>query len=398
MTHSRPSESPAGADYDVIVVGAGIVGASFALALKESGLKLALVETGAQAPPPQLELDNRVYAISPGRAAFLTDLGVWQALDPARVTPIHAMAIWGDAGGRLDFDALEGGIRELGYIVENALLLAELRRALAAQPNLELFCPVVARTLLWQGGHASLVLSEGTTLRARLIVAADGADSWVRSEAGVEIVAKPYAEMGVVANFTTAAEHGNIARQWFRADGVLAWLPLPGRRISMVWSTPEHAADELLHMAPAQRAEHVAAAGGHCLGSLSPIGEVAAFPLRLLRALQFARPRLALIGDAAHSIHPLAGQGVNLGLQDAALLAQVLQERGPFRDCGEYRLLRRYERKRKEGVLTMQAVTDGLHKLFKHGHPWLGVLRNAGLSLTNRQRWLKRELVQHAIA
>jgi ubiquinone biosynthesis UbiH/UbiF/VisC/COQ6 family hydroxylase len=216
-------------------------------------------------------------------------------------------------------------------------------------------------------------------------------------QAGLGVTTSDYRQMGVVANFAAEKPHGNIARQWFREDGILAWLPMPGNRISIVWSTaPGHAA-ELVSLAPEVLVQKVAQAGNDALGQLQLLTPAVAFPLRLQNAEVMARPRLALVGDAAHLVHPLAGQGVNLGFHDAECLARVLTERGLQADVGDYGLLRRYARARQMDIKAMQVTTDSLHTLFSSDLPGIGTLRNWGMSFTNRQQWLKRRLIAHAM-
>ena len=384
-------------DFDLIIVGGGLVGAACALALKDSGLRLALVETKLPTTlPADTSWDSRVYAISPGSAAFLKHLGVWQALYQQRIAPIHDMHIYGDDGvSQIDFSAYEAGLPELACIAESRLMHDAIWRALQQQQNLQVFCPAQCDEINWMPGRVELRLHGGEVLRAKLVIGADGADSWVRSQAGITAKIRPYQQSGVVANFETEQAHGNIARQWFRSDGALAWLPLPGKRISIVWSAQQDKADELMHLPPHALTDAVAKAGFETLGALHLITPPAAFPLRMVSVDRLIQPRLALIGDAAHAIHPLAGQGVNLGLQDAQQLARLLAAGSP--DCGELGLLRRYERARKEDILALKAVTHGLHMLFNNANPLLARLRNFGFTLTNRQSWIKNKLVQQAL-
>lgn len=384
------------AEYDVLIAGAGIVGAAFAAALNGSGLKLALVEPR---PPvqPTSEWDTRIYAISPGSAEFFEKLGVWQGFNAARIAPVYGMEISGDSGGRLDFDAYAAGLPQLAYIMESGRIQHGLWEALQQQSGLALFGDVQCSEIGWSASGARVALSDGSVLRANLVVAADGGHSWVRGQTDIEVARREYGQLGVVANFECARSHAQIARQWFRSDGALAWLPLPGQRISMVWSAAETHARTLLAMSAEELAECVAQAGGHTLGALRLLGAPAAFPLALTRVDPLVKPGLALIGDAAHGIHPLAGQGVNVGLRDARELAKVLHARGQA-SCGELPLLRRYERARKEDIFAMQMVTNGLHDLFDGGAPGLSRLRNTGLSLTNRLGVVKNLLIQHALA
>lgn len=383
--------------FDIIIVGAGLVGASFAQAMKDSGLKLALVE-GVEPVAPAPEWTSRVFAISPGSIEFLSESGAWQQFDAARIAPVLGMHIYGDDGkASLDFDAHQSGLAELAVIAEVRHMQHGLWRALQRQENLELFCPARCASLRLQEEVAVLRLEDGRELRAALIVGADGRESWVRSQAGMDAEPAPYRQMGVIANFETELPHGDAAWEWFRGDGVLAFLPLPGNRISIVWTAFEERAAELMALPPDEFCRQVQEASHSALGKLTLLSKPSAFPLRLLHLEHLVKARVALIGDAAHNVHPLAGQGVNLGFQDARELAKVLKDRGPQPDCGDYFLLRRYERARKADILAMQLVTDGLQKLFNNRNPALKLVRNLGLSLTGSLPWLKNGLVQHAV-
>lgn len=384
-------------DFDVIIVGGGLVGAAFARALKDSALKLALVEGRPIAPPGPPGQDARVYAVSPGNIAQLNQLGIWPRLGADRQTPIQAMQVFGDAGAEIQFDSLEMGRPELGAIAENQALLTACWQELAGQGNLSQFCPAQCADLAVEDHQAKMTLADGRVLTARLVVGADGAQSWVRNNGGFSATMLGYAQQAVVANFVIEKPHRQVAYQWFRQPDILAWLPLPGRRMSMVWSLPEARAPGLMALDAAAFAEEVARAGQYRLGRLELLTRPLAFPLRLMHMAQFVQPRLALIGDAAHNVHPLAGQGVNLGFQDAWALAEVLGSDAAARDCGDYYLLRRFERARKSDILAMELVTDGLQRLFAADLPLLRLLRNQGLDLTDRQRWLKKHLMQHAI-
>lgn len=385
--------------YDVIIVGAGLVGAACALALRGSGLRVALVEGRAPAPLPADDgWDSRIYAISPASVDFLDRLGIWQALPRDRKQPVEAMHIVGDNGvAALDFNAYESGVAELAYIVESRLMQSALWQRLQEAPDVTLICPAECTGLDVGGESGALSLADGQTLRAQLIVGADGARSWVRTQTGIAAQDKDYHQSGVVANFASAKPHHGIARQWFRPDGILAYLPLPGNRISIVWSTDTAHAQELLSLPPEVFCAEVAQAGRMALGELTLLTPPAAFPLHLIQVGSLTGSRVALIGDAAHQVHPLAGQGVNLGFGDARALAETLKARGP-RDCGDALLLRRYERARKEEILAMQSVTDGLKELFGKRNAAVGAMRNLGLSLTNRSGWLKQALIRHAMS
>jgi ubiquinone biosynthesis UbiH/UbiF/VisC/COQ6 family hydroxylase len=323
---------------------------------------------------------------------------VWDTLDTARIAPIREMRVWGDDGrAQLKFDAYETGVPELGFIAESRLMQDGLWRALQALDNVELVCPASCAALERSDHAASLTLEDGRVLQAQLVVGADGGDSWVRRQAGIGVTTLPYEQLGIVANFETEKPHDGIARQWFMPDGILAWLPLPGQRISIVWSASEARAKDLLEMDGEEFCSVVAQAGHDDLGALRLITPPVGFPLRLQHNETLIAPRLALVGDAAHRVHPLAGHGVNLGFRDVQVLASVLLAKGARADFGDYLLLRRFERARKADILAMQGVTYGLQKLFNNDDPLLGWLRNTGLGVVDRIAPLKRRLMAHAI-
>lgn len=388
--------------YDVLVVGAGLVGSSCAIALARAGLRVGLLDKRALAPIDGVNdsmLDSRVYTVTPGNAAWLESLGIWQRLDRQRVSFIDDMEIWGDneteavANPTLQFSAYGTGLMHLACVLEEKVLRAALWSALPEAGVEVLSADCVG---LEAGAKTALLrLGNGDELQARLVVAADGANSAIRSLAGIAMRIQAYEQQGVVANFEAELPHRHIARQWFMREGVMAWLPLPGNRISMVWSTQNAA--ELLQLDAAALAEMVAGAGGRILGTLKTVTPAQAFPLALQTADAMVQPRLVLIGDAAHQIHPLAGQGVNLGFRDAIVLAEILGSKKQQEDLGSYMLLRRYERARKTDLLEMQLVTHGLHMLFDSDRELTRALRNWGMKALNHQSLLKRQLIGQAV-
>jgi 2-polyprenylphenol 6-hydroxylase len=246
--------------------------------------------------------------------------------------------------------------------------------------------------------EAHLNLKDGRVLRSSLVVAADGADSFVRREAGIAVRVKDYGQTALVANFAAEKPHANIAYQWFQGGAVLALLPLPGNSVSMVWSLPDMEAARLQSLSSDKLCREVETAAKGALGSLKRECPVRSFPLRRLAAARMIARRVALAGDARHVIHPLAGQGLNLGLQDARALAAVLAAREPVRDPGDERLLRRYERGRAEPILAMDAMVEGLFRLFGARNPGVARLRNAGLNLANALPVLKNILMRQAMS
>jgi 2-polyprenylphenol 6-hydroxylase len=378
----------------VLIAGGGPVG--LALAGSLPGFEVQVVEAApARTAPWPDEFDVRVYAVSPGTRTLLRDMGAWDGLDPKRVAPVRRMEIAGDAGATLSFSARAGAA--LAWIVEAGRLTDALEAHALSQPGVEIVRGVRAARFEANAAGASMGLEGGRALAADVLVGADGPDSAVRDALGIAFTERPYGEFGVVANFECERPHGEVARQWFRPDGVLAWLPLPGSRISIVWSTATSHAEELAALPQADLEARVAEAGGRALGHLRLLSPVARFPLRLIEVPDPVVPGAALIGDAAHGVHPLAGQGVNLGFQDVRALATALTERGALERPGDLAVLRRYARARREDVTAMQFVTDRLDRLFASGKPGAYSLRNWGLQLVDSQEWAKDALAARAM-
>lgn len=337
--------------------------------------------------------DARVYALSPGNVEFLRRLGVWQSLPPRRIAPVRAMRIFGDDGAsRLEFDAYRAGVPELAWIVEDATLQDALWQALDVE-----VIPAKIERVDFEAECVHLHFAGGRELATRLLVGADGANSLVRRAAGIAAAEWDYGQTAVVANFRCEKPHADTALQWFQGGAVLALLPLPGDQVSMVWSVPRADAARIEAVEPQQLCREVEAASRSALGALELAAAPRSYALRRLSAQRLVAPRVALAGDAAHVIHPLAGQGLNLGLQDARALGETLAAREPARDPGHLRLLRRYARRRAEPILAMDGVVDGLYSLFKAPGPFAARLRNAGLNLTERMPVLKNVLMRQAM-
>ncbi len=378
-------------EHDLIVVGGGPVGTSIARAV--SGLTVALVAHERRAPraSPAGKFDARVYTLTPGNVAFLRRLG---AMPEERATPVHAMRVHGDGGSRIDFDAYRVGVPALAWTVEDEVL----QDALWAGLRVPLFAPVQCAELSLGEEAARLRLADGRPVSAKLIVGADGAKSFVRERAGIAVKESDYGQAAVVANFACERPHRNTAFQWFQRGPVLALLPLPGHHVSMVWSLPSEQAARVAALEGEALAREVESATQNTLGQLAVVTPARTYPLRRVSASRMVAARVALAGDAAHVVHPLAGQGLNLGLQDARVLVQVLESRAPVRDPGELSLLRRYERARAEPILAMDAMVNGLYRLFSAEGRAAARLRNTGLSLTNRMTLLKNLLIRQAMS
>lgn len=386
-------------NFDVAVIGAGLVGTAFARAAR--GLSVALLASASHAPAARATgaaLDSRLYAISPANAAFLSGLGVWQQMASSRLAPVHAMRIFGDDGrSMLEFDAYRTGVSELAWIVEEAELLSALWQGIEACDGVTVLHGAHCSALEIGTDAARLTLSEGRALNAALVAGADGANSFVRAQAGLGARPEPYGQTAVVANFECERSHQGTAFQWFQGDAVLALLPLPGNRVSMVWSLPEALAGQRMALEAEALCAEVQAASRGVLGALSLVTPARGFPLRRLRLPRIIAPRVALLGDAAHVVHPLAGQGANLGFQDAREFAAVLAARPPRGDAGEVHLLRRYARARAEPVFAMDATVHGLQQLFGARNTAIASFRNTGLQLVDRLPVVKNLLMRHAI-
>lgn len=385
--------------YQAAVIGAGLVGSAAALALARAGLSVALVEP-RQAAAPDDSWDIRVYAISPDSQALLDALGAWPGLDAARTQAVYRMDVHGDASGELLLDAYAAGVPRLATILESARLQQALWQAVEAHGNIDIVCPANVSDVAWASPHSAIALDNGRVLAAELVVGADGAHSMIRQRAGIEAKATPYGQSGVVANFETEKPHRGTAFQWFRrlrpgCGDIVAYLPLPGNRMSLVWSTATEHAQALLALGEAEFCRQVEQAGESRLGGLRLLTRPAAFPLRLMQTDSPVRAGCALVGDAAHGVHPLAGQGVNLGFGDVAALAEVMARRGKSA-CGDLALLERYARRRAGPVARMQFVTDSLWRLFGRDERLAGLARNAGMALLNKMEPAKSALIHEA--
>jgi 2-octaprenylphenol hydroxylase len=390
MTGDRP---------DVIIVGGGLVGLSLAAALGRADFSVALVES--QEPRsdwPAGSIDLRVYAITRASQRLLADLGAWPAIQPA-AGPFREMVVW-DAGGGGDihFDSAELGEAYLGHIVESRVIEAALIEVIADTPAVQRYCPAAVKEFSESAGRQQIELEDGSRLSASLLVGADGRDSRVRGYAGIHARASDYGQQALVAVVSTERPHAETAWQRFLPGGPLAFLPLYDGRSSIVWSSASEDAGRLLALDEAEFCEALGEAFDHRLGGILACGERALFPLQRQYAPDYVRPGIALVGDAAHVIHPLAGQGVNLGLKDVGRLAgELLAARRDRRDLGSLAVLRRYERARKGDNLAMMAVMDGFKRLFGNRVAPLCWARNVGLDLVDAAPPLKNWIMRRAM-
>lgn len=389
---------------DVTIVGAGLVGLSAAVALAQAGYQVVLVDSHAQARQSYAadDWDQRIYALSPNNQCWLDQLGVWPLLDNSRITEMHAMEIWGDATDRpLTMHAEDVNANGLGFILEERLLKDALLSWIE-RSDVKMLAGHVCSTIQTNPRQTILTLDNQHTIKSTLLLAADGANSWVRQQLDIGLHEKDYEQTAIVANFNTEKPHANTARQWFTHDatgrgGVLAWLPLSGNKISIVWSAPTSHAETLMQLPLDGFVDAVASAGNRSLGTMSLIGSPAGFPLRLKKASYSVFGSVALIGDAAHRVHPMAGQGVNLGFRDVIDLVSLLKSKHAYQPINDSALLKQYVRMRKADLLNMVTLTNGLYHLFESSHAIVKHVRNWGLSATNQQT-VKRRLITRAIS
>jgi 2-octaprenyl-3-methyl-6-methoxy-1,4-benzoquinol hydroxylase/2-octaprenylphenol hydroxylase len=383
---------------DVAVVGGGMAGAATALALARAGFNTALLEARAPAAwDAQAEVDLRVVGLAPSSVALLDDLDVWTSIRGARAAPYVHMHVWdAESGATIDFDAASEGRDLLGHIVENSLVQWTLWQALQSA-GVRVMCPAEVTAFEAREDRIQLELAGGDTLSAALLVAADGAASPLRRLAGIGTRGRDYAQRAVVAHVTTERPHQATAWQRFLPGGPLALLPLADGRSSIVWSLPEAEARRVLALDEPAFLDELGVASDFRLGRIIASTPRAGFPLKLQLAERYQAERLVLLGDAAHTVHPLAGQGVNLGLRDVAELRDVLVDaRAAGRDIGAVHVLRRYARRRLSADTLDALGFDALARIYAWQSPALVAARGLGVRVLDRLAPLKRRLSEHA--
>lgn len=388
---------------DVTIIGAGLVGLASAVAMHKAGYSVVLVDAKS---PTNTQLaedvwDTRIYAISPRNAAWLRDLDVWQYLNPIRIGHMQAMEIFGEPTlAPIHLLADDVNADDLGFIVEASALSQALLKQVTSFGIRTLF-NASCKAIQTSESSTTLTLENGQVITSTLLIAADSSQSWVRGQLNLPLQHKSYGQSAVVANFKVEKSHGNVARQWFSIieakNSILAWLPLPDNTISIVWSVSTNMAENLLKLSNDAFTAQVQAAGGAILGNLKFIGERAAFPLVMQKAGDYAQQGVIFMGDAAHKIHPMAGQGVNLGFRDVMDFMRILSNKNPYQPINDASLLKAYTRKRKVDMLNMLLLTDGLYQLFESQNKVVKKVRHWGMSATNH-KVIKKMLVENAIA
>jgi len=382
---------------EIAVIGNGAVGKTTALALAQAGFDVVLVAPSITQKTVSPEWDARVFALNHTAKNLLSRLKVWDALNLQRIAPVEAMHVVDETGAKLVLDAYSANQQEMAWIVEDQNLNHALDTALRFTPNVQI---VSGKSESITPDFSEMTLDSHVTLQAELWVGADGAQSWLRNQANIGLDYRSYGQRGVVANFRCARPHHGVAHQWFAGEqGIVALLPLPDQQVSLVWSAPEALAATLMSESTEQLATRLAEFCSEQLGELTPLPpqRAMAFPLQFIGPHSMIGPRLALVGDAAHVVHPLAGHGMNLGFGDVVALLEAVTQREAWRSCGDQRVLQRYARARKEEVLLMQMTTDGLSRLFGSQLSPLKTVRQIGMNLVNKLPFVKKQLIMQAM-
>lgn len=386
--------------YDIVIAGGGMVGATLACALRHSGLQCALIEyTPSATTTTDEQFDLRVSAITRASQRIFESLGVWPAMQAQRVSAFREMHVWDSSGqGDVHFDSAELGEALLGHIIENRVITAALLAGLQGVDNIDVLQGQRCQRLQRHADGWQVILADGSVLETALLVGADGSRSWLREQLQIRVRGWDYDHTALVTYVKTALPHQHTAWQRFLSTGPLAFLPLTDGYSSIVWSTSDERARELREMDSRQFAQELEQAFESRLGAIEMVGPRATYPLRFLHTEHYIADGVALLGDAAHTMHPLAGQGVNLGLTDAAALAEVVREAKQQRQSirGQA-VLRRYERWRRADNLPMLVAVDNFQRMFATGQPLLSWTRRSGMALLNRIPPLKNFIIEYAM-
>jgi len=389
--------------YDILIVGGGMVGSTLASALADTGLSIAVIEKFI---PDEIQknddYDLRVSAISHSSQNVFKHVGVWQGIENRRCCAYEKMQVWDSAASGVDgeviFDAADNGVKELGHIVENRVIQLALLERISQLDNVDLIRGQSVTEINYAPEKSQITLEDSTEISCRLLVGADGANSAVRQAVDIDLDIAEYDQKGIVAVVTPEGHHQHTAWQRFLATGPLAFLPLSNGQCSIVWSADSAEADRIMQLDDEQFCSELGHAFDAKLGRVNSTSKRAAFPLIRRHASCYVKKGLALVGDAAHTIHPLAGQGVNLGLMDAASLAEIIaQAKINKRDFASLHTLRKYERWRRGENQLMMFSMSGFKNLFGNDNPLLSKIRNFGLSLVQKTNVIKSTLMNRAM-
>lgn len=389
---------------EVVIVGAGLVGLTAAIALSRLGKKVVLTDAKPRPVLPEgwvedlTQWDARIYALTNETVQWLNEIGVWPQVPASRVNAMTAMHLWSPTdmhtSPSLSLSAEDAHLVQMGCIVESQALMHACWQVLA-QTDVTVITDAPAQSLQ-QSGHIVALTLPQHTVKAQLLLGADGARSWVREQCGVSVSTVDFGQTALVTNYLAEQPHGNIARQWFGAHETLALLPMPKQQVSLVWALSQAEASLKQTLSPEALAAEVAHRSGYALGKLRPHGPILSFPLKQKTADEMALPGVLLLGDAAHQVHPMAGQGVNLGFQDVQALCQALDQLPALRPIGDARFLSHVMRRRQLDILKMHTLTRGLDKLFARPEAVWAHAAILGLRGLENSAMLKRFLIRTA--
>ena len=389
-------------EYDITIVGSGMVGATLACAIASelSDISIAVIDTAAPIEKPSLEnFDLRVSAITRASENIYRNIGAWELIENTRVSPYRDMHVWDSKGnGVVHFDSADLSEATLGHIIENRVMQYALQQRLQTFDNITVIAPTSCKKLIENEDQVVLLLEDDQVITTSLLVGADGSRSWVRQQANIMVRGWDYDQAALVTYVKTEKPHQETAWQRFMPSGPLAFLPLQEGYSSIVWSTtPEHA-EQLKNMGEVEFKKALCIASDNTLGEILSCSARAVFPLRFFVVDNYIKPNLALVGDAAHTIHPLAGQGVNMGLADAAALAQtIIDAHQQGKAVNAFSVLRQYERWRKADNLAMMVAMDGFKNLFGSELGIVRELRNSGMNLVNNLPVVKNTVIKQAM-
>ncbi|PCI62113.1 MAG: ubiquinone biosynthesis protein UbiH [Methylophilaceae bacterium] len=383
---------------DIVVVGAGLVGLAAVIALAAQGKRVVLVDSKRNDAGQTKAWDTRIYALTPATENWLQSLGVWSLVDQARVNDVEAMALWNpESETPLHLSAEDANLTKLACIIENNNLLQALWQKVETL-DVQIVIGSPCSRVDYADDSVVLSLENGVSIKATLLVAADGANSFVRQQLAIATKTKDFNQAAIVVNYLAEQSHGDVARQWFAAHSTLALLPLPDKHVSMVWSVSTGLAGELLGLSGLQLSERVKMASHDVLGVLKPVSEALSFTLRQTTADSLIGERVVLVGDAAHQVHPMAGQGANLGFRDVIALQALIAGSHHMDDIGEEVFLRQYERVRRADILSMNMLTSGLDSWFSKESDVLKKMTVWGMRQLDKHRIFKKILVKQAVS
>jgi ubiquinone biosynthesis UbiH/UbiF/VisC/COQ6 family hydroxylase len=386
--------------FDVIVVGAGLIGLAAVIALSVQGKHVALVDAK---PKPKLNKlnkvwDSRIYALTPSTERWLDQQRVWSLIDQSRIQYVEGMALWSPKSeSPLHLHASDANLSNLACIIENQNLILALWQQVEAL-NIPILMDSTCQRIAYKDDQVVVEFDKGCQITAQLLVAADGANSSVRQALGMTTNAKDFNQTALVANYRIENRHNNVAMQWFKPHETLALLPMPDKYMAMVWAMSTDKVQKLLTLTKEELAESVRLASNNVAGCLVPVSDTSSFLLRQVTVTKQTGERIVFVGDAAHQVHPMAGQGANLGFRDIIELESLIKSSHPLQDIGDAFFLRQYARIRKADIIRMNTLTSGLDTMFAFESKALAKLVSLGMQQLDKYATIKRVLINQAVA